>query len=54
MAVWMTVEVAMIGLGSWLQPLYFAAGPLMIGLAGLLQGLSRTSYIRAADSTRPE
>lgn len=34
---WITVEVAMIGLGSWLQPAYFAVGLLMIGLAGLLQ-----------------
>jgi hypothetical protein len=34
---WMTVELALIGLGSWLQPLYFAVGLLMIGLAGLLQ-----------------
>jgi hypothetical protein len=37
MAGWMIVEVAMIGLGSWLQPAYFAVGLLMIGLAGLLQ-----------------
>jgi hypothetical protein len=34
---WITVEIAMIGLGSWLQPFYFAVGLVMIGLAGLLQ-----------------
>jgi hypothetical protein len=34
---WITIEIAMIGLGSWLQPLYLAVGLLMIGLAGLLQ-----------------
>ena len=36
MAGWITIEVAMIGLGSWLQPLYFGVGLLMIALAGLL------------------
>jgi hypothetical protein len=36
MAGWITIEVAMIGLGSWLQPFYFAVGLLMIALAGLL------------------
>lgn len=34
---WMTVEIAMIGLGSWVQTVYFAVGLLMIGLAALLQ-----------------
>lgn len=34
---WMTVEIAMIGVGSWLQPTYFVVGLLMIGLAALLQ-----------------
>lgn len=34
---WMTVELAMIGLGIWVQPAYLAVGLLMIGLAGLLQ-----------------
>jgi hypothetical protein len=34
---WMTIEIAMIGLGSWLQPTYFVVGLVMIGLAGLLQ-----------------
>jgi hypothetical protein len=38
---WITVEVAMIGVGSWLQPFYFAVGLVMIGLAGLLQRASR-------------
>jgi hypothetical protein len=37
MAGWMVIEVAMIGLGSWLQPTYFAVGLVMLGLAGLLQ-----------------
>jgi len=35
MAGWIMVEVAMIGLGSWMQPFYFAVGLLMIALAGL-------------------
>jgi hypothetical protein len=30
---WMTVEFAMIGLGLWMQALYFAVGLLMIALA---------------------
>lgn len=34
---WMTIEIAMIGLGSWLQPTYFVVGLVMIGVAGLLQ-----------------
>ena len=34
---WMTVEVAMIGLGSWVQAAYFVVGLVMIGLAGLLE-----------------
>lgn len=37
MAGWMVIEVALIGLGSWLQPAYFAVGLVMIGLAGALQ-----------------
>ena len=34
---WMTIEVALIGLGSWLQPTYLVVGLVLIGLAGLLQ-----------------
>jgi len=34
---WITIEIALIGLGSWLQPTYFVVGLVMIGLAGLLQ-----------------
>jgi hypothetical protein len=34
---WITIEIALIGLGSWLQALYLIVGLLMIGLAGLLQ-----------------
>lgn len=34
---WMMIEIALIGLGSWLQPAYFVVGLVMIGLAGLLQ-----------------
>lgn len=37
MAGWMIIEVALIGLGSWLQPLYLAVGLVMIGLAALLE-----------------
>jgi hypothetical protein len=37
MVVWMTVEVAMVGLVVWVQAAYFVVGLLMIGLAGLLQ-----------------
>ena len=45
---WMTVEIAMIGVGSWLQPTYFAVGLLMIGLAALLQWAeSRTTAVGA-------
>jgi hypothetical protein len=34
---WMTIELAMIGLDTWVQALYLVVGLLMIGLAGLLQ-----------------
>ena len=34
---WISIEMVLIGLGSWLQPFYFAVGLLMIGLARLLQ-----------------
>jgi hypothetical protein len=34
---WMVFEVALIGLGSWLEPAYFAVGLVMMRLAGLLQ-----------------
>jgi hypothetical protein len=37
MVVWMTVEVAMVGLVVWVQAAYFVVGLLMIGLAALLQ-----------------
>jgi hypothetical protein len=33
---WLTVEIAMIGLGSWAQVFWFAVGLVMIGLAALL------------------
>jgi hypothetical protein len=36
MMVWMTVEVAMVGLVVWVQAAYFVIGLLMIGLAALL------------------
>lgn len=34
---WMTVELAMIGLGVWVQALYLVVGLVMVGLALLLQ-----------------
>jgi hypothetical protein len=34
---WMAIEVALIGLDIWVQPVYFAVGLLTIGLAALLQ-----------------
>jgi hypothetical protein len=34
---WITIEIAMIGLDTWVQALYLVVGLLMIGLAGLLQ-----------------
>jgi hypothetical protein len=34
---WMVIDVALIGLGSWLQPAYFVVGLVMIGLACRLQ-----------------
>ena len=33
---WLTVEIAMIGLGSWLQVAYLVVGLSMVTLAGLL------------------
>jgi hypothetical protein len=33
---WMASEIAMIGLGSWLQVVYLLVGLLMVGFAGLL------------------
>lgn len=50
MAGWLAVEVALIGLGSWAQPAYFAVGLLMIGLAGLLQ---RARWSAAANPGAP-
>jgi hypothetical protein len=34
---WMVIEIAMIGLDTWVQALYLVVGLVMIGLAGLLQ-----------------
>lgn len=34
---WMTIEIAMIGLGTWVQAAYLGVGLLMIALAALLQ-----------------
>jgi hypothetical protein len=34
---WMTIEIAMIGLDTWVQALYLVVGALLIGLAALLQ-----------------
>lgn len=45
MAGWMIVEVALIGLGSWLQPLYFAVGLAMIGLAALLERAKSGNFV---------
>ena len=42
---WMIVEVALIGLGSWLQPFYFAVGLLMIGLAALLERARSGTFV---------
>jgi hypothetical protein len=42
---WMIVEVALIGLGSWLQPLYFALGLVMIGLAALLERAKSGTFV---------
>jgi hypothetical protein len=33
---WLTVEIAMIGLGSWAQVFWFGVGVAMIGLSALL------------------
>lgn len=46
MVVWMTVEIAMIGLAIWVQVAYFAVGLLMIGLAALLQWAKPGAAIR--------
>lgn len=34
---WMAIEIAMIGLGIWVQAAYFVVGLVTIGLAALLQ-----------------
>jgi hypothetical protein len=49
---WITIEVLMIGLNSWLQPLYFVVGLVMIGLAGLLQLAKPGHTVRRAPATR--
>jgi hypothetical protein len=43
---WITIEVAMIGLGSWLQPAYFVVGLVIIGLAGVLQRAKTGGLLR--------
>jgi hypothetical protein len=43
---WITIEVAMIGLGSWLQPAYFVVGLVMIGLAGVLHRAKTGGLLR--------
>lgn len=43
---WIVIEVAMLGLNSWLQPAYLAVGLVMVGLAGLLQVTKRATTIR--------
>ena len=43
---WLTVEIAMIGLGSWAQVVWLLVGLLMVGLAGLLwQAKSREARV---------
>ena len=43
---WLTVEIAMIGLGSWAQVVWLLVGLLMVGLAGLLwQAESREARV---------
>lgn len=42
---WMTIELAMIGLAIWVQPVYLVVGLVMVGLAGLLQLTKRESTI---------
>jgi hypothetical protein len=42
---WMIVEVALIGLGSWLQPLYFAVGLVILGLAALLERARSGTFV---------
>lgn len=43
---WMTIELAMIGLGTWVQPAYLVVGLVMVGLAGLLELAKRVPTIR--------
>jgi hypothetical protein len=45
LAGWMIIEIALIGLGSWLQPLYFAVGLVMIGLAALLERARSGAFV---------
>jgi hypothetical protein len=42
---WIIIEIALIGLGSWLQPLYFAVGLVMIGLAALLERAKSGTFV---------
>jgi hypothetical protein len=53
---WMTVEFALIGLVLWVQAAYFVVGLVMIGLAFLCSGPSRTipsiRPVWASDITR--
>jgi hypothetical protein len=48
---WLTIEIAMIGLGSWAQVAYLLVGLLMILLAALLW---RTESHPAGGRTRPQ
>jgi small-conductance mechanosensitive channel len=41
---WILVQVALIGYVSWMQPVSFAAGLVMIGLASLLARKSRAPW----------
>ena len=46
---WITTEVAMIGLGSWLQVTYFAVGVVMIALAALLWRAESVSGLKPSE-----
>ncbi|HEX8997436.1 MAG TPA: hypothetical protein VF812_15520 [Ktedonobacterales bacterium] len=45
---WMTIEIAMIGMGSWLQPTYLVVGLVMIALAVALELRQRAALHQPA------
>jgi hypothetical protein len=51
---WMVIEIAMIGLDTWVQALYLVVGTLIIGLAGALQWAETRETSVSSLITQPE